>query len=405
MSIQAIHRSEVLYLKAEQDCGLQGCLTSVCRLIIRFVRCFFETFCCCCCKPDSRPRRAVDLTPAQASFPCLDGKILPRELLVHIFCLCSCSGEMKVLQLLLVCKGWYGIVHDACKEQLKYKKSLTLREIFICESILGDRSRNNWKSIFIHCEQLEALNFSRALPPVSGRSTELVVEKHKTRISSVLSIIHVALEKSPKFNILDLSYCPGVESCSFISMILRELQCNEKFKRLTHLNLAFSCGKDFVDDLLVAQVCLLPNLVSLDLTGLVTQHENIVQIASSCPGLRRLKISSIGGFEDDAVSVLLKGCPALTHLSIGCLGISLIMDTGLQALAQYGKNLVFFHYHYRSFSNMLNDHNLHWEEMRYAEVQKTLQERLPNAQIFFTPDAHEDGSLAYNFFLDQPEEK
>jgi hypothetical protein len=371
MSVQGVGGSySVSYVKAEQNCGLQSCLTRLCCLIIRFVCCFFKTFCSCCCE-DNSARRVVDLTAIRTQLPRLGEQVFPRELLLSIFCY---DGMGTPLKLLLVSKSWYGMVHHAYQELLKNKKCLTLQEIFLCERILG-RFRNDWNSVFIHCEQLEALNFSHAL------------EKQKDNITHISSIIHVALKKCPHFHILDLSYCRGI--AGFIGI--------EKREKLTHLNLAFSCDQYFADDITVAWVCCFPNLVSLDLTGLTTCNEHIAQIASSCPHLCRLKISSIGSDENWTLPLLLKGCPSLTHLSIGSLGITQITSIGAHALALYGKNLKVFHYYYAPLFD--NIEFSFFKERICTEALRPLKEKLPDAELAFTHDLHEEASLAHDFFL------
>jgi hypothetical protein len=400
MSIQAINRNDVSYIKAEQDCGLQGCLRAICHVISTLVLYFFKAICCCFCKDNNTPkisqRKVIDLTPAH--LPNSEGIVLHRELLVRIFC--YCSMEPKTLTLFLVCRGWYGVVYDACILQLQSRTSLTFQEILLYEKIVGTLSNgNDWNSVFTHCTQLEALNFSGAFPktdtynydPVTERPYYLYWEEKKQKlmaeqnvnINQVLSIISIAFEKCPNFTILDLSRCLGVDCAStpVIYHILGLLQRNENYERLTHLNLASSCK--YVEGVILSG---LPNLVSLDLTNCSISDAAIDKIAKTCPGLCRLKLS-LEGSNVLNLSLLVEKCQSLTHLSIGSIRsigspIKYITSNLLPALVKHGHNLEFF------YSGYNEDLSEEWEG--------TLKDKLPDLEI-----ADRD----VDFFLEPPPRK
>jgi hypothetical protein len=398
MAIQGMHRGggyvaaqyapSVRYVKAEQDCGLQGCLQAVCHAISALVSCLFKALSCCfgegksdkitkqdvidLTPPPLSQRRVIDVTPIPRSPDLVpfqpfyvEGKEFHRELFVKV-CF-DCGMETTTLRLLLVCKGWFGVVYKTCVEQLQNRTSLTMREIFVCAKIVG-KNPNDWDSVFVHCKQLEALNFSEAFPPVNNvvdmlrtqhrQGTKIVpqcmsgagvdtsksvfdalkeeelkcLDKQLTRRSDVLSIINTALEQCPSFKSLDLSMCRGMcwdktylkkenengmrlgpvsirhlhagqdppelgriyawrYSLDTLEFLLRGLSHNKEYSQLTHLSLAYSCKLDDFDEVIENHLENLPNLVSLDLSGIKSRGKIYMNIEKFCKGLCRLKIT------------------------------------------------------------------------------------------------------------------
>jgi hypothetical protein len=387
MSIQGVNRVEayfaahhalsVPYVKAEQDCGLQGCFRAVCRAISIFASCLFKTLCCCCCVEENDERAAVqvpvakepphpisqigssgsrsevesieesgkssegdvpDLETDSEYDPTLDlklelhkrdvyvlplGTTLHQDIVLNIFS----HWDMKTIMVTfsVVCKGWYALAKDIYQGQLQSKKCLTMQELAICgKRLYGPQFAElkrlgvniwDWETIFKLCGQLEALDFSGVFEDIHlfDRMTYEWASKLFERQGKTAQEITLMTQRVAKF-------CPhfkilNFSGCSGLAEVSDELlNALDHVPTVTHLNLA-SC--DLSLDRVFDFVKRLPDLISLDVEVKGSNTFKVLgKIAECCPKLRRLKISSRGDLPVFRMLSLAKKCQFLTHLSI-----------------------------------------------------------------------------------------
>jgi hypothetical protein len=415
MAIQGVNRNgaySVPYVKAEQDCGLQGCALIVCRKIMQLVSCLFKALCCCCCdiEGDDKPPRPIPpgrwpgRVAHQRSAKGLDLKLemrtrdlcvlplgvtLHQDVVLNIFS----HWDMKtiVVTFSVVCKGWYELAKTVYIKQLGSKRCLTMQELAICEREIyrpqlttwrkyGGNSYD-WNGIFKHCGQLEALDFSNQGNVILGRFPSGIFKLEELQFRTaqqVPLVIKIAAAVCPHFKILNFSNCTGL--FEIYGQLLNALDLVPK---LTHLNLA---GCDLSADQVYEFVKRLPNLISLEFG--VKEGAYLVQdlnkIAECRPKLQRLKISKRGDLSVFGILCAVEKFPCLTHLSIDITSSEFLTRNdriankeAILARLPNCTSLVFFHF------TFLEDFT--------EEELIDLREQLPNLEI--------TGRNA-NFFLD-----
>jgi hypothetical protein len=407
MSIQRVHRAEgyytlpVPYVKAEQNCGLQSCFWSVCHAISAFATCFFRALCYCCCTEESRtpnPPVQTTTTPTQVGWAplvpvakpkprqselsklgSLDLRPLPLlEMTVQIFSYGNFKTDLPAMS--QVCKAWNRVIRAMYCEQLNRATCLTLEQLFLYQSRLGGRphllptqekllrtigANSNWECVFMHCENLEALDFSGAFPRKTitdfSRAFPTTHEKRMDRAKEIVWIFKAVAKFCPHFKILDFSGCTDMgdgdlKPSSWPYMVSQVIyQALDHVPKLTHLNLS-GCSlqdSDLKLDTVYAFIKKLPELVSLDIgticfreqaMGVEDRSTRIAKIGEYCPKLQRLKIHGLigGDYKASDIQILTEKLPHLTHFSID----SKLTGEAWYILADKCKNFVFLQFEF-----------------------------------------------------------
>jgi hypothetical protein len=250
--------------------------------------------------------------------------ILPVEMLFEIFRSFDVKAELSPVS--ETCIYWHDpLTPEVCRQQLKEKESLTVKEIAIYQRRLG-LEPDNWDDIFGHCRQLKKLDFADVFQEKGFPAREMEI------------MIESVSKNCPGFKILDFVYYWSVVEDKIMANLASNLP------NLTHLRLQF-CQFTYTGLKAMVQGC--NNLVCLDLSYTPTFDEHVIDIAKHCPSLCQLNLAGCyltfsTPVTDESIQFLAQKCSHLTDLSIP---FAQITNASLISLGQNCKKLKYF-YHY-----------------------------------------------------------